>query len=110
MIGKLVISGSVISIVGCVISNVHPDLLRGVGRCQDTPAGDVLGTVEYETVSAGVIAVAQALQGERLIDPIVEKSASIPGGLNKMIEIIKLRLNLKYVCAFGHFIEKLSDL
>ena len=45
-----------------VISNVHPDLLRGVGRCQDIPAGDALGVVECKTVAAGVIAADQALK------------------------------------------------
>jgi len=51
------------SLVGnFVISNVHPDLLRGVGKCQDIPPGDALGVVECKTVSAGVIAADQALK------------------------------------------------
>ncbi|MFK5927830.1 MAG: BMC domain-containing protein [Desulfuromusa sp.] len=51
------------SLVGSfVISNVHPDLLQGVGRCRDIPAGDALGVVECKTVSAGVIAADQALK------------------------------------------------
>ncbi|MCD6581987.1 MAG: BMC domain-containing protein [Desulfuromusa sp.] len=51
------------SLVGnFVISNVHPDLLRRGGKCQDIPAGDALGVVECKTVSAGVIAADQALK------------------------------------------------
>ena len=51
------------SLVGSfVISNVHSDLLQGVGRCRDIPAGDALGVVECKTVSAGVIAADQALK------------------------------------------------
>lgn len=51
------------SLVGSfVISNVHPDLLQGVGRCRDIPGGDAVGVVECKTVSAGVIAADQALK------------------------------------------------
>jgi microcompartment protein CcmL/EutN len=51
------------SLVGSfVISNVHPDLLQGVGRCREIPAGDAIGVVECKTVSAGVIAADQALK------------------------------------------------
>jgi len=51
------------SLVGSfVISNVHPDLLQGVGRCRDIPAGDAIGVVECKTVAAGIIAADQALK------------------------------------------------
>ena len=51
------------SLVGTfVISNVHPDLMQGVGRCRDIPAGDALGVVECKTVSAGIVAADQALK------------------------------------------------
>jgi len=51
------------SLVGTfVISNVHPDLLHGVGKGRDIPPGDAIGVVECKTVSAGVIAADQALK------------------------------------------------
>jgi len=51
------------SLVGqFVISNVHPDLLHGVGKGRDIPPGDAIGVVECKTVSAGVIAADQALK------------------------------------------------
>ena len=45
-----------------VISNVHPDLLHGVGKGRDIPPGDAIGVVECKTVSAGVIAADLALK------------------------------------------------
>ena len=51
------------SLVGhFVISNVHPDLLHGVGRSREIPPGDAIAVVECKTVSAGVIAADQALK------------------------------------------------
>ena len=45
-----------------VISRVHPDLLQGIGKSRDIPAGDAIGVVECRIAVAGLVAADQALK------------------------------------------------
>ncbi|MCK5795189.1 MAG: BMC domain-containing protein [Anaerolineales bacterium] len=49
---------------GCfVLNSVHPNLVRGVRKCQAILQGDAIGVVECRTASAGVVAADQVLKG-----------------------------------------------
>ena len=45
-----------------VISRVHPELLQGIGKSREIPAGDAIGVVECRIAVAGLVAADQALK------------------------------------------------
>lgn len=45
-----------------VISRIHPDIFKAIGKREDIPAGNALGLVECRTAAAGVVAADRALK------------------------------------------------